>query len=170
MKRTILFILAGFAFVGMPVFAADAGINSAAPADAVTKRSPVVEFGFMVINVSDMEKSLAFYKDLLGMTEQFRSDSPDNLEIGVDFPSNPVGPHLLLNLVKNRTTPYNHGDAFNRFALFVKDIEGIQKRMAAAGVKMKPLNDLKSHKVKVLFVTDPDGYTVELLESYGTSP
>jgi catechol 2,3-dioxygenase-like lactoylglutathione lyase family enzyme len=170
MKRTILLILAGFAFVGAPAFAADSASNPSAPATAVTKRLPGVEFGFIAINVSDMEKSLAFYKNLLGMTEQFRSESPDNLEIGIDFPSNPVGPHLLLNLVKNRTTPYNHGDAFNRFALFVKDIEGIQKRMAAAGVNMKHMKDLKAHKVKVLFVADPDGYTVELLESYGTSP
>ena len=170
MKRTILLILASFAFVKMPAFAADSINNPSASATEVTKRLPAIEFGFMVINVSDMEKSLAFYKDLLGMTEQFRSESPNNLEIGVDFPSNPVGPHLLLNLVKNRTTPYNHGDAFNRFALFVKDIEGIQKRMAAAGVKMKQLHDLKANNVKVLFVTDPDGYTVELLEPYATSP
>lgn len=170
MKRTILLILASLIFVGAPAFAAHSASNPPAPAAAVTKRLPVVEFGFMAINVSDMEKSLAFYKDLLGMTEQFRSESPSNLEVGVDFPSNPIGPHLLLNLIKNRTTPYNHGDAFNRFSLYVKDIEGIQAHMAAAGVNMKQLKDLKAYKVKVLFVTDPDGYTVELLEPYATSP
>lgn len=154
--RKILLTLAALLFA-VPALAAEPEIV----------RTRGAQFGFVALNVADMGKSLAFYKGLLGLTEQFRNDTPDYLEVGVDFPDNKVGPRLLLVAPKNRKGPIAKGDGFSRVALYVTGIEAVVQRVQAGGAEIaRPLVDNKKFKVKIAFVKDPDGYSVELLENY----
>ena len=151
----------------LPILAALLFAAPALAADSEIVRTRGAQFGFVALNVADMEKSLAFYKGLLGLTEQFRNDTPAYLEVGVDFPDNKAGPRLLLVAPKNRKGPIAKGDGFSRISLYVTGIEAVVARLQAGGAEIaRPLVDNKKFKVKIAFAKDPDGYSVELLENY----
>jgi lactoylglutathione lyase len=142
---------------------------AAEPADrtAQVTRTRGTQFGFLAVNVADLAKSLAFYEGMLGLTEQFHNETATQVEVGLDFPGNPVGPHLLLVSTKGHQGAYTAGGTFNRFSLYVTGIEALCRRITAAGGEVtRPPVDNKAFKVKVAFAKDPDGNSVELLENY----
>ena len=67
-------------------------------------------------NVRDLDRSLSFYKEALGLTESSRINAPDGSFIIV-YLTDGVTPHLLeLTWLRDRTQPYDLGEGRTRKA------------------------------------------------------
>ncbi|KAL8428033.1 hypothetical protein Efla_006939 [Eimeria flavescens] len=158
-------------------------------------RSPNVKFhekfnfSQTMIRVKDPQKSLAFYRDTLGMTliatkkhDDFTLYFLTHLEAGANAPEDPESPEAMdflkklwqpvLELTHNHGTEqdatfkYHNGNdepqGFGHTGMLCDDLETACEELEAAGVafRKKP-QEGKMHDIA--FVLDPDGYSVELI-------
>jgi lactoylglutathione lyase len=120
-----------------------------------------------MIRVFDLDKSIAFYTEQLGMKLLRRKDYPSG-EFTLAF----VGygdedSNAVIELTHNwgQKEPYQLGTAFGHLAVGVPDIYGTCERLAKAGVKIpRPPGPMKHGGSVIAFVEDPDGYKIELIE------
>jgi len=99
--------------IGMMI--AQAGFLPAASAQTAPKmnmelgtRQPGDEdFGFIAIQVSDITKAVAFYKDILGFVQWYSDTTATQIRVGVDLPSYTKGPRILLLQDKDRSEEHN---------------------------------------------------------------
>ena len=109
-------------------------------------------------NVLDLEKSLNFYKQALGLTETRRKEAEDGSFVLV-FLGDGVTPHRLeLTWLRDRTEPYNLGDNEFHLAFQVDDFEAGHKRHESMGCIC-----WENPKMGIYFIADPDGYWIEIL-------
>ena len=115
------------------------------------------------IRVMDLEKSLKFYKEGLGLIERRRKDFPEH-KFTLVYLSNEVGGYEIeLTYNYNPEKPYEIGNGFSHTAIGVKDLEGMREKHISLGYKVTDLKGLPGEKPKYYFVTDPDGYMVEVI-------
>lgn len=119
-----------------------------------------------MLRVGNLEKSLAFYCDVLGMTLLRQKDYP-----GGEFTLAFVGygdesDHTVLELTYNwGKESYTLGDAYGHIALGVDDIYGTCEAIRARGGKVvREPGPMKHGSTVIAFVEDPDGYKVELIQ------
>jgi len=107
------------------------------------------------LNVLNLEKSLAFYKEALGLTELSRMEEPS---FTLAFLSDGTTPHQLeLTWLKNRTQPYNLGDNEIHIAFIVDDFDKaheLHKKMGCICYENVAMG--------LYFIADPDGYWLEI--------
>jgi catechol 2,3-dioxygenase-like lactoylglutathione lyase family enzyme len=127
---------------------------------------PADAFGFLALNVSDVERSATFYTDVVGLTIQRRFVEGDARYVFLDVRGNSSFPRLALAQNLKRDKPYTLGDGYSRCAFFVPDLQAVLKRASAAGVKTELQTDSQATRLKVAILKDPDGYSVELLQGY----
>ena len=124
-----------------------------------------------MIRVGDLDRSLAFYTDVLGMKLLREHDYPDGkfTLAFLGYGSNPE--HAEIELTHNwGVTSYELGTAYGHIALGVDDIYGACDKIRAAGgtISREP-GPMKHGSTVIAFVVDPDGYKVELIEQ-GSRP
>jgi lactoylglutathione lyase len=77
---------------------------------------------------------------------------------------------IELTVNHNRAEPYSHGDGYGHVAIAVDDLDALHSRLTGAGMASSPLKEL-SHDETLLarffFITDPDGYKIEVLQRHG---
>ena len=119
-----------------------------------------------MLRVGDLERSLAFYTQVMGMTLLRRKDYP-----GGRFTLAFVGygseqDHSVLELTHNwDTSSYEIGDAYGHIALGVDDIYATCERINGQGGKVvREPGPMKHGSTVIAFVQDPDGYKVELIQ------
>ena len=120
-----------------------------------------------MIRVRDLEKSLAFYCDLLGMKQLRRRDVPDGQYSLAFVGYGPEEEQTVLELTYNwdRAEDYKLGDSYGHLAIGVEDIYSECNRLAAAGVPIpRPPGPVKFGNTVIAFVEDPDGRKIELIE------
>ncbi|NMA83448.1 MAG: lactoylglutathione lyase [Epulopiscium sp.] len=110
------------------------------------------------INVLDLEKSIAFYKENLGLTEVRRKNAEDGSFILVFLGDGVTGHSLELTWLRDWSTPYNLGDNEFHLAFHVDDFEG-----AYALHKKNGCICYENKKMGIYFIADPDGYWVEII-------
>ena len=114
------------------------------------------KFAHNNINVLDLDKSLSFYKEALGLTEVRRLERPGFILV---FLSDRQTSHQLeLTWLKDRTKPYNLGDNEIHIAFFVDDYE-----KAYEFHKEKGWICHENAAMGLYFIADPDGYWLEVL-------
>jgi len=108
------------------------------------------------LNVLDLEKSLAFYKEALQLTEVRRIDKPS---FTIVFLGDGITSHKLeLTCMKERTAPYNLGDNEIHLAFSVDEFDAaydLHKKMDCVCYENKDMG--------IYFIADPDGYWMEIL-------
>lgn len=108
------------------------------------------------LNVLDLDKSLAFYKQALQLEETRRIDNP---EFTLVFLGDGRTPHKLeLTWLKNRKEPYNLGDNEFHVAFTADNFEQayeLHKSMGCICYENKGMG--------IYFIADPDGYWLEVL-------
>jgi len=110
------------------------------------------------INVLDLDRSLAFYREALGLTEVRRIAPADGSFIIV-FLGDGTTPHRLeLTWLRDRQEPYNLGDNEIHLALVTDDFDGAHARHATLGCICH-----ENPKMGIYFIHDPDDYWVEIL-------
>lgn len=119
-----------------------------------------------MLRVGDLDRSLRFYTEVLGMKLLSRKDYPDGkfTLAFVGYGANPE--QAEIELTHNwGVTSYELGTAYGHVALGVDDIHGTCARIKAAGgnVTREP-GPMKHGTTVIAFVTDPDGFKIELIE------
>ena len=115
--------------------------------------------------VLDLDRSIAFYTDCLGM--ELRRTMPIRDEATNAFLSFPGDQESRLELTLNhgRTEPYDIGTGYGHIALGVADLDATLAALAEKGVSPeKPPYRVREGGSRLCFVRDPDGYRIELIE------
>lgn len=127
------------------------------------------EVAYVVLRVTDLPRSEAFYRDVLGMQQAFRYDIGDDaVEVAFGYPNAAgvvAGAGIVLLYQPNRTDAFAHGTSYNRYVLAVPDVEATFQHLnevGLTGLRMPVRYD--QFKAIVGFATDPDGYTIEILQ------
>lgn len=109
-------------------------------------------------NVFDLEKSLAFYKEALGLTEKKRKEAEDGSFILI-YLGDETTPHLVeLTWLRDRREHYNLGDNEIHLALQADDFEAAHQKHKDMGVIC-----FENPSMGIYFITDPDGYWIEIV-------
>jgi lactoylglutathione lyase len=121
-----------------------------------------------MIRVLDETRSVDFYRRAFGLqiADRFRFDGFTLVYLGgpeSDF-------ELELTINHDRTTPYSLGDGYGHIAFVVDDVDrehaGFVREELNPGA-LKELHRDGALMAKFFFVTDPDGYSIEILQKHG---
>lgn len=127
---------------------------------------------YTMIRVADLDRSIAFYRDLLGMRELRRETFPDGrfTLVFMGYGDETSGATIELTWNWGEDT-YTHGSGFGHIALGVKSIQAASARVADLGGKLvRPAGPMKVAPLEtgvremIAFIEDPDGYLIELIE------
>jgi len=123
----------------------------------------MIRFLHTRIRVADLDRSIAFYKKL-GYLEGDRKDSPQGNRLAfLHLPDNAVMLELCYSPGYTATCP----EDLMHTCLGVPDIVAYCSQLEAAGIEIWPpgwRDKFTSGARKMAFITDPDGYEVEILE------
>jgi lactoylglutathione lyase len=121
-----------------------------------------------MIRVFDEAKAVDFYKRAFGLEIADRLKFDDFALIYMRNPSSPFEVELTVNF--DRKEPYTHGDGYGHIAVVVDNLEAEHARFEREKLSPGPMRDFR-HNGKTLarffFVTDPDGYKIEVIEKGG---
>lgn len=116
----------------------------------------MVKFAHFNFNVIDLERSLEFYKNALGLTPA-REVERDTYKL-VYLTDGESDFTLELTYLFDRTTPYDLGECEFHLAFTTDDMEAMHKKHEEMGCIV-----FENEAVGVYFITDPDGYWIEIL-------
>lgn len=119
-----------------------------------------------MLRVGDLQRSIDFYTRVLGMQLLRTTERPEQKYslAFVGYGRNPE--HAEIELTYNHGVDhYELGTAFGHLALEVPDAAGACARIRAAGGNVtREAGPVKGGTTVIAFVTDPDGYKIELIE------
>jgi lactoylglutathione lyase len=118
-----------------------------------------------MIRVVDLERSIAFYQDVLGMQLLRRREYPDGRFTLAFMGYGDEASNTVLELTHNwDTTSYEQGNAFGHIAIAVEDVYAACDHIRQLGGKVvREAGVMKHGSTVIAFVEDPDGYKIELL-------
>ena len=119
-----------------------------------------------MLRVGDLQRSIDFYTRVLGMTLLRTSDNPEykyTLAF-VGYGTNPD--HAELELTYNwGVDKYDLGSAYGHIAISADDIvAACELAKANGGIVTREPGPVKGGTTVIAFLTDPDGYKIELIE------
>lgn len=118
-----------------------------------------------MIRVSNLERSIAFYTDVLGMMLLRRKDFPEGKFTLAFVGYGDESDHACIELTHNwETEGYDLGNGYGHVALEVDDVyKACEKMRACGGEVTREPGPMKHGSTILAFVKDPDGYSIELL-------
>lgn len=127
---------------------------------------------YTMLRVSDLERSVAFYKDALGMNELRRETFTEGRFTLVFIGYGDDTSNAVIELTYNwDQDSYELGTGYGHIALEVDDIYAACNRLEDMGVKivrepgpMAYAVDETGHREDIAFIEDPDGYLIELIQ------
>ncbi len=119
-----------------------------------------------MLRVGDLEKSLAFYTQVLGMKLLRRTDYPEGkftlVFVGYDDEEHSAVIELTHNWGVEK---YELGNAYGHIAIEVEDACAACKKIKLRGGKVvREAGPMKHGSTVIAFVEDPDGYRIELIQ------
>lgn len=109
-------------------------------------------------NVLDLEKSLAFYEEALGLRETGRIDGPDGAFIIVYLGDGASKHRLELTWLRDRKEPYNLGDNEFHLAFTTPDMDAAHALHEKMGCIC-----YENPAMGIYFIHDPDNYWLEIV-------
>lgn len=116
------------------------------------------KFAHNNLNVFDLQKSLQFYKQALGLIEERRYEAPDGTFILVFLGDGETRHSLELTWLRGRKEPYDLGDNEIHLAFRVDDFEKAKELHKKMGCIC-----YENPKMGIYFIEDPDGYWIEIM-------
>ena len=119
-----------------------------------------------MLRVGDLDRSIAFYRDVLKMQLLRQSENAEYQYTLAFLGYGDESQGAVIELTYNwGTDSYDHGNAFGHIAIGVDDLYGTCEAIRAAGgnITRKP-GPVKGGKTEIAFVEDPDGYKIELIQ------
>jgi lactoylglutathione lyase len=126
---------------------------------------------YTMVRVQDLDRSLRFYCDTLGMQEMRRETftAAEFTLVFVGYPNTDALIELTHNWGDNS---YFHGTGYGHIALEVHDIHSVCSHLSKLGVKvtrapgpMMQAPDETGERETIAFIEDPDGYRIELIQA-----
>ncbi|GLJ30769.1 hypothetical protein SUGI_0610180 [Cryptomeria japonica] len=120
----------------------------------------------VVYRVGDLEKTIKFYTECLGMKLLRKRDIPEERYTNAFLGFGPEESHFVVELTYNYgVDSYNLGTGFGHFGVAVEDVYKAVDLIKAKGGKIsREPGPVKGGKSVIAFVEDPDGYKFELIE------
>ena len=122
-----------------------------------------------MLRVGNLQRSIDFYTQVLGMQLLRRSENTElkySLAF-VGFEGNPAQSEIELTY-NHGVDSYDLGSAYGHIALGVPDAHAaVDKIKAAGGNVTREAGPVKGGTTVIAFVTDPDGYKIELIQRKG---
>ena len=118
-----------------------------------------------MIRVGDLEKSIAFYTEVIGLSFHRKTDYPEG-RFTLAFLGCVGDAEPFLELTHNwDVSSYEHGTGYGHMALGVEDIYATCEKIEKAGGRVTRAPGPMKHGTTVIaFVEDPDSYKIELIE------
>ena len=121
-----------------------------------------------MIRVIDPERSQHFYREGFGFDISHKLSFPDFTLIYLRNPENDFEIELTHN--HDRVEPYTHGDGYGHYAFAVDNLDEMHAKLTALDFIPTHIKEFKQDDAllaRFFFVTDPDGYKIEVLEKWG---
>jgi lactoylglutathione lyase len=114
------------------------------------------QFNHFNFNVFDLERSLAFYQEALGLNPVRKIDN-ENFTL-VFLGDGKTGFTLELTYLKDRTERYDLGEGEYHLAFTAEDMAASRKKHEQMGVVA-----FVNEAMGIYFIEDPDGYWIEII-------
>lgn len=124
----------------------------------------MARLGYAILFVSDLEASIAFYRDVIGLPFRFANESYAEFATeGAKFSlfARSHLPRLIGREAPAGAAPWPQGEV----AFYCDDVDAEHERLAAHGVRVLAPPTDRPWGERTLHVADPDGYVVELTRS-----
>ena len=128
-----------------------------------------MRFLHTMLRVGDLPRAVTFYTDVMGMTLLRQSENPSqNYSLAfLGYGKNPE--HAELELTYNHgVSSYELGTAYGHIAIGVPDVAAACEKIRHGGGNVtREAGPVKGGSTVIAFITDPDGYKIELIERAG---
>ena len=121
---------------------------------------PMIHICYRVMDLGASEK---FYQDAFGFEISRKKDYPDGRFTLSYMTSAGLPFELELTYNYDQEQPYEIGNGYSHLAVAATDLEGSHRRHKEMGFTVTPLKGLTAGKPRFYFVTDPDGFLVEVV-------
>lgn len=118
----------------------------------------MIKFAHFNFNVLDLEKSLKFYKDALGLSPVREKEAEDGSFKLVYLGDGETDFTLELTWLKDRSKAYDLGECEFHLAFETDDYEGFHTRHKDMGCIC-----FENESMGIYFIADPDGYWIEIV-------
>ena len=115
-------------------------------------------FNHFNFNVFDLERSLKFYDEALGLKPVREKDAADGSFRIIFLGDGVTDFRLELTWLRDRTEPYDLGEQEYHLALKAEDFEAAHKKHEAMGCIC-----FENPSMGIYFLEDPDGYWIEII-------
>jgi lactoylglutathione lyase len=121
-----------------------------------------------MLRVGDLERSIDFYTNVLGMRLLRRSERPDQKYTLAFVGYGDESTNAVLELTYNYgVASYDLGSAYGHIAIAVPDAAAACAAVRAKGGNVaREAGPVKGGTTVIAFVQDPDGYKIELIETH----
>ena len=119
-----------------------------------------------MIRVNDLEESIKFYIEVLGMKLLREKEYPEAKFSLAFLGYGNETENTVIELTYNwDTKDYEHGNAFGHIAIEVDDIYKVCEEIKSKGVKViRDPGTMMGSRLLLAFIEDPNGYKIELIE------
>lgn len=123
-----------------------------------------MRFAHTMIRVKDLDESIAFYRDKLGLDliEHFELPGADATLAFLKDPKSGFEIELTYN---HDGRDYQLGNAFGHLAFFVTSVDATHDELSAKGVAFSLKPKTMKNGTRIAFADDPTGYKIEFIES-----
>mgnify|MGYP005761193215 FL=1 len=118
----------------------------------------MIEFNHFNFNVLDLDKSIAFYKEALGLSVVREKNASDGSYKIVYLGDRRTGFSLELTWMRDRKEPYDLGDEEFHLAFKTDEYDAFHKKHEEMGCIC-----FENPSMGIYFINDPDGYWVEIV-------
>jgi lactoylglutathione lyase len=122
------------------------------------RRENMFTFNHFNFNVLNLEKSIKFYSDTLGLKEVRRKEAPDGSWILVYLGDGNTNFALELTWLKDRKEKYDLGEGEFHLAFETDDFNAAHEKHKKMGCIC-----FENEKMGIYFIEDPDGYWIEII-------
>lgn len=125
-----------------------------------------MKFLHTCVRVKNIEESLKFYEEALGFKEAERLDYPEFEFTLVYLELEKGGYQLELTYNYGQEEPYDLGNGYGHIAVGVESLEATRKGLEEKGYgeQVGKTMELSDGAARYFFVTDPDGYKIEVIQ------
>jgi lactoylglutathione lyase len=121
---------------------------------------PMIHICYRVMDLAASEK---FYREAFGFEVSRKKDYPEGRFTLSYMTAAELPFELELTYNYDRQEPYQIGDGYSHLAVAATDLEASHKRHTEMGLEVTPLKGLVAGQPKFYFITDPDGFRVEVV-------
>ncbi len=118
----------------------------------------MIKFNHFNFNVLDLEKSLVFYEEALGLRPVREKEASDGSFKLVYLGDGISDFTLELTWLADRSKPYDLGECEFHLAFHTDDYEGLYEKHKEMGIVC-----FENPSMGIYFITDPDGYWIEIV-------